>query len=130
MMSRAMLRFVGYACVGAAGTTVQYLVLVALVSMHALEAVAASCVGAVAGAIVNYCLNYRFTFRATHAHRKAAPRFFLVAGAGLGLNGALMSVLTHWARLPWWLAQCATTACVLVLTYTASSIWTFRPRQT
>ena len=129
-MRHAMLRFAGYACVGAMGTVVQYLVLAALVSTHVLGAVAASCLGAVAGAVVNYCLNYRFTFRSSSPHRKTAPRFFTVAAAGLGLNGVLMFVLTHWAHLPWLPAQCITTACVLVLTYTASSVWTFRARQT
>ena len=125
-----MLRFAAYVCVGATGTLVQYLMLAALVSMHMLGAVAASCVGAVAGALVNYYLNYRFTFRSTRPHRKTAPRFFFVAAAGLALNGALMFVLTHWTRLPWLLAQCATTGCVLMLTYTSSSIWTFRAHQT
>lgn len=130
MTRRAMLRFACYACVGATGTVLQYVILVALVSTHALGAVAASCVGAVAGAIVNYCLNYRFTFRCTHPHRKVAPRFFGVAAAGLGLNGVLMFLLTHRACVSWLLAQCATTVGVLVLTYTASSVWTFSARQT
>jgi putative flippase GtrA len=129
-MRQSLLRFAGYACVGAMGTIVQYLVLASLVSTHLLGAVAASCIGAVAGAIVNYLLNYRFTFRSTTPHRKTAPRFFTVAAAGLCLNGLLMFILTHWAGLPWLLAQCMTTAGVLVLTYTASSVWTFRARQT
>ncbi|MFC5429288.1 GtrA family protein [Paraburkholderia denitrificans] len=124
-----MLRFAGYACVGAMGTIAQYLVLAALVSTHVLGAVAASCIGAVVGAIVNYYLNYRFTFRSTSPHRKTAPRFFTVAAASIGLNGALMFALTHWAHLSWLLAQCVTTACVMVLTYTASSVWTFRAQQ-
>ncbi|HTH58620.1 MAG TPA: GtrA family protein [Paraburkholderia sp.] len=128
-MLPAMLRFAGYACVGAMGTAVQYLVLASLVSLQVVDAVAASCVGALAGALVNYWLNYRFTFRSTRSHRETAPRFFAVATAGLGLNGALMFVLTHWVHLPWLPAQLATTACVLVLTYTASYVWTFRAGQ-
>jgi len=125
-----MLRLAGYACVGATGTAIQYLVLGTLVRTHVLGVVAASCVGALCGAIVNYGLNYRFTFRNAPPHRTAAPRFVLVAAAALGLNGALMFVLTHWTPLPWLPAQCITTACVLLLTYTASSVWTFRARRT
>lgn len=129
-MRHRLLRFAGYACVGAMGTLVQYAVLASLVSTHLSGAVVASCIGALAGAIVNYSLNYRFTFRSTSPHRKTAPRFFAVAAAGLCMNGLLMFVLTHWARVPWLVAQCMTTAAVLVLTYTASSVWTFRARQT
>ncbi|MEX3933649.1 GtrA family protein [Paraburkholderia phymatum] len=125
-----MLRFAGYACVGAIGTLVQYLVLVTLVSVHMLGLVAASCVGAVAGALVNYYFNYRFTFRSTQPHRKTASRFFTAAAASLGLNGALMFALAHWTHMAWLPAQCITTGCVLVLTYTSNAIWTFRIRQT
>lgn len=120
------MRFVGYACVGATGTAMQYAVLATLVSLHALGAVAASCIGAIAGAIVNYGLNYRFTFRATGAHHRTAPRFFAVAVAGIVINSALMFAFTRWLRLSWLPAQCITTGCVLLLTYTASSLWTFR----
>lgn len=121
-----MLRFVGYACVGAVGTAAQYLVLAVLVSTQLLGSVAASCIGALAGALVNYFLNYHVTFRSTGSHRKTAPRFFAVAALALGVNGMSMFALTHWAGLPWLPAQLLTTLVVLVLTYVASSVWTFR----
>lgn len=129
MRSGQSARFVAYACVGAMGTVVQFALLAALVSSHALGAVAASCIGAVAGALVNYLLNYRFTFRSDKAHRAAAPRFFLVAAAGVALTSVLMTVFTHALRLPWLVAQCFTTACVLALTYTINSAWAFRSTQ-
>jgi putative flippase GtrA len=122
-------RFVGYACVGVAGTAVQYAVLSALVLVHACTAVVASALGAVAGAVVNYVLNYRLTFRATRSHREAAPRFFAVAAVGVVLNSALMYLLIHRFAIAWLLAQCITTACVLILTYSANSLWTFQTRR-
>lgn len=130
-MNRSGLRkFVGYAGVGATGTAVQYAVVAVVLAAHATGAVTASCLGAVAGAIVNYGLNYRFTFRATGPHRRSAPRFAVVACAGIALNGVLMATLTRLAKLPWLPAQIVTTGCVLLLTYTASSLWTFRTRRT
>jgi len=119
-------RFVAYACVGAAGTAVQYVVLAVLVSTGTLGAVAASCVGAAAGAVVNYLLNHRFTFRSDNAHRVAAPRFFVVAAAGVACTSLLMTVFTHAWLMPWLVAQCVTTACLLALTYTINSAWAFR----
>lgn len=126
MRGGRLTRFVAYACVGAAGTAVQYVVLAALVSTHALDAVAASAIGAAAGAVVNYWLNHRFTFRSDNAHRVAAPRFFVVAAAGIALTGVLMAIFTHGFRMPWLAAQCVTTACLLALTYTINSAWAFR----
>jgi putative flippase GtrA len=126
MTRAAILKFVGYACVGAAGTAVQYVVLAVLVSVHAWGAVMASCLGAIAGAMVNYSLNYRFTFRATGMHRRSAPRFAVVAGVSILLNSTLMTVFTHRLDFAWLPAQLVTTGCVLVLTYVASSRWTFR----
>ena len=118
--------FCTYACVGAAGTGVQYFVLAVLVSTDLLGPAAASGLGAVGGALVNYLLNYRFTFRSTEAHRTAAPRFLVVAAAGVGLNSALMVLLADQHRMPWMAAQLITTACVLALTYSANSVWSFR----
>lgn len=128
MKPAALLRFAGYACVGATGTAAQYAVLTALVFLDLSGAVVASCLGAIVGAFVNYILNYRFTFKASGGHRRSAPRFAVVAAAGVVLNGALMNVLTGHLNVSWLPAQIATTACVLLLTYTASSLWTFRAR--
>ena len=44
-----------------------------------MGAVAASTLGAIAGALVNYSLNHRFTFASDKAHRQALPRFAVVA---------------------------------------------------
>jgi putative flippase GtrA len=121
-------RFCTYACVGAAGTGVQYLLLAALVSTHSLGPAVASGLGAVAGALVNYLLNCRFTFRSTGEHRTTAPRFLIVAAAGVGFNSALMDLLADRLRVPWMAAQLITTACVLALTYSANSVWSFRSR--
>jgi putative flippase GtrA len=121
-----LLRFIGYAFVGAGGTAVQYAVLASLVFVKLSGAVTASCIGAIAGAVVNYLLNYRFTFKASGSHRRAAPRFAIVAGAAIALNGALMAALTHHLSVAWLPAQAATTLCVLLFTYAASACWTFR----
>lgn len=117
-------RFVFYACMGAVGTVGQYLVLVALVSSRVSGPVLASSIGMFIGACINYALNYRFTFRSTTGHHRAAPRFFLIAGVGLGLNAAGMAVLTP--HLPYLIAQVLATGMVLLLTYTANSVWAFK----
>ena len=119
-------RFLRYAFVGAIGTSAQYAVLAALVLTRTCSALKASCLGALAGALVNYALNYTMTFRSTGPHRRSAPRFLVVAVMAIVLNSVSMSVLMQTFHLPWLAAQGMTTVCLLLLTYSASSLWTFR----
>ena len=55
-----------------------------------------------------------------------APRFFAVAAAGLAVNSVCMFALVNYLHLPYLLAQCAATVCVLATTYVANSIWAFK----
>jgi putative flippase GtrA len=120
-----MLRqFLVFASVGAVGTGVQYVMLIALVAIGA-NPVAGSTVGFLAGAVVNYMLNYRLTFRSTMSHRRATPRFATIAASALLLNTALMSAAIYWLRLPYLPAQIIATAVVLIWNYVFSRLWTF-----
>lgn len=127
-MSRSanLFRIVRYGAVGAIGTLAHYAILVGLVSMHLATPVAASMVGAVAGALVNYILNAKYTFQHTR-HAQALPKFALIAIAGAVMNGALMKIMIDKLGLHYLVAQVLATVIVLGVTYTANSLWTFRP---
>ncbi|KQQ46359.1 hypothetical protein ASF61_18350 [Duganella sp. Leaf126] len=124
---RGLWRFVRYALVGAVGTLAHYAVLFITVSLHWLAPVAASVTGAVVGAIVNYFLNARYTFKRASSGQSML-RFAATAAFGAVLNGVLMQLLTTVAGLHYLLAQLAATAVVLLLTYTINLLWTFRQR--
>jgi len=117
-------RFVFYAFMGAMGTAAQYLILVALVSLHVCGPVVASSLGMIAGACVNYALNYRFTFRSNAGHKHAMPRFMAIATFGFAINLFIMSVLT--GRFQYLAAQLVSTFAVLLFTYSANSSWSFK----
>ena len=117
-------QFVHYAFVGAAGTLVQYALLIALVELAHWGSVAASTFGAVCGAIVNYALNHRFTFRSGRPHAHAAPRFLAVSALGLALNAIIVAAGTV-AGLPYLLAQVIATGAVLLTAFTVNRRWTF-----
>lgn len=119
-------RFFLYLVVGATGTGVQYAILFALVASNTTGPVAASSAGALAGAVVNYCLNYRFTFVSNQRHTVAAPRFICVAAVGLGVNWLVMTALIHAMHVNYIFAQITATAVVLVLTFSVNSMWSFR----
>lgn len=118
-------RFCVYAAVGGLGTAAHYAVLLLLVGAGWLAPAPASVCGALVGAVINFALNARLTFRAALEGR-AARRFFVTAGAGALINGLAMSVLVDHAGLDFRLAQVIVTLGLLVLTFFVNSVWTFR----
>ena len=118
-------QFVRYAAAGAAGTVVQYLLLMALIEAGGVRPVLASTWGAVAGAFLNYLLNYRYTFRSSRPHAVAFVKYFTVTAAGIVLNAIVLAAamsLLGFAYLP---AQVLATAVVLLAAFTTNRAWTF-----
>jgi putative flippase GtrA len=116
-------QFAQYAGVGAIGTSGHYAVYIALVQAG-LHIVAASVAGFVVGALINYWLNYHYTFNSVQPHRQAMTKFFTIALAGLALNTLIVFVLD---RMQWHylLAQAAATMIVLIWNFAANRRWTF-----
>lgn len=110
---------------GAFGTAAHYAVLIVGVVGMGGNAVAVSMLGACVGAVVNYGLNYRFTFCSRIRHRTSAPKFFLIAGLGVLLNGAVMQLLVSVMDINYLVAQIVATGVLLITTYMANSLWTF-----
>jgi putative flippase GtrA len=68
-------------------TIVDYSVMVGIVEFAKLSPVAATPIAAFAGAVTNFTVNRRFTYRAVHNPlRSQLLRFVLVSGCSLGLN--------------------------------------------
>jgi putative flippase GtrA len=119
-------QFLAFAAVGACGTVTHYATLIAGVSLG-IDPVAASALGWTLGAVVNYSLNYRFTFRSGLSHREAAPRFAVVAAIGLLLNTLLMATFIRMG-LHYLIAQVIATGVVLCCNFLLSRVWAFRER--
>jgi len=119
-------QFVSFTAVGAVGTAAHYSALIALVQFMHVSPVPSSGVGFVIGALVNYALNYRLTFRSKKLHRESMPKFFLVAIVGLVLNTAVMVLLAEILKLHYLVSQVLATGGVLVWNFTANRYWTFK----
>lgn len=123
-MTGHLARFVRFAAVGGIATAIQYALLVLLVSGWGMAPTPASSIGFALSAIVNYILNYRYTFRSNRAHGPAAAKFGALAGAGLLINAAIMHRVVA-AGVPYLLAQVCATAVVLFWNFIGNSLWTF-----
>lgn len=118
-------RFVRYAGVGAIGTVGHYATLFFLVDFVGLGAVAASSTGFLVGGMINYLLNYKFTFQSQESHTTTAPRFFAIALGGFFLNGGAMFLFVNQIGLYYLLAQLVATGIILIWTFLANHYWTF-----
>jgi len=81
--------------------------------------------GFVAGGIVSYLLNRRFTFRSDRAHGAAVPRFIFITAIAFGLTGVLMWILSEHFGIYYMFAQLITTGIVLIWTFLGNRFWTF-----
>jgi putative flippase GtrA len=124
-MASLKVQFLVFAAVGAVGTLAHYTVLVALVHFAGTDAAHASAAGFVAGAAVNYALNYSVTFRSRAPHLRAIPRFMLIAVVGLCLNTAIVALGVGALDLHYLLAQMVATGLVLIWNFVANRAITF-----
>ena len=78
------------------------------------------------GGVLSYRLNRRHTFGSERPHEEAAWRFALVAGVAFVLTYALMRVMVEGWSIPYLPAQVATSGLVMIWTFAANKLWTFR----
>lgn len=120
-----IVQFASFASAGALGTVAHYLVLLGLVSIFSSRPVAASILGSLAGAIVNYLLSHHWIFRSERKHSETLSKFVAVGGLGLALNAAIMYLLVTIADMHYLLAQVAATGIVLFWNFLGNRFWTF-----
>ncbi|MEZ5594753.1 MAG: GtrA family protein [Gammaproteobacteria bacterium] len=111
---------------GALATLLQYSLLISMVQLLNTDPVLASVLAYSLSAVVNYHLNYRYTFRSRQAHRTAFSRFMIVAGIGLCLNAAVMHLGIRVLGWHYLLTQVLSTGLVLLWNFTANALWSFR----
>lgn len=118
-------QFLRFAAMGVLGTAVHYAILIFLVSGFNQSAGISAMIGATAGALTNYFLNYHFTFASDRRHREALPRFMAMAAVGVGMNGLIVEALTRY-EVNYLVAQVVATLVILGINFTVSRLWIFR----
>ena len=125
MASTLASRFAAFTGVGAIGTTVHYLTLILLVEAGGANSALAAAAGAGLGAIVNYGLNYRYTFRSDAHHLESLPKFAATAIGGMLLSASIVHLSVSWGA-PYVAGQMVATGVVLLAGFASNQFWVFR----
>jgi len=126
-LTQQFARFLG---VGAVGTAAHYAVLIALVQAGGVRPAVATAQGFAVGAIVNYALNCKYTFRYSGRHLNAAYKFAVVAFMGCLVNTWIVSLGVDAYKVHYLLSQVVATGVVVLLTFIANRRWTFHEART
>lgn len=118
-------KFSRFLLVGGVCTALQYALLILLVEAFRMPPTPASTIGYVASSLLNYLLNYSFTFKSRAEHRRSLPRFMVIALCGVALNAAVTFAGTSVFGLHYLLAQIIATCVTLVWNFVANLRWTF-----
>jgi putative flippase GtrA len=118
-------QFLRFAGVGVIGTGAHYLALVSLVQFAGVNPIVSSMVGFALGGLVNYFLNYHFTFQSNQPHQSAMAKFFTVALLGLALNSLIVTLGIKKLAIHYLWAQLIATGVVLIWNFGSNRLWTF-----
>lgn len=101
---------------GGIATVVHWTILWGLINLQ-VEAVLASSIGAFAGAIVNYVLQYFFTFKTERKHKQALLTYIPAVVFSWSLNLALFYILYGGLFPEPMMAQVVTTVLVAIVNF-------------
>lgn len=119
-----------YGVVGIVGTPAHYLTLILLVEAGGISPVYATIAGSAVGALVNYLLNRRYTFKSAKTHADAGPKFLAVAVATGILNAVLVYLGVDLLGMHYLIVQIVATLIVFLSNFALNNIWTFREGNT
>lgn len=116
-----------YIIVGGLGTVCHYVIMVVAAELLLFPLWLSTTIGFTAGAIVNYILNYAFTFKSQKKHIETAPKFFIIGFLGMLLNvlGLLFLIKLSFFEKYYMVAQLIATIVVTFSTFTLNKYWTF-----
>ncbi len=113
-----VLSYFKYGIAGSIAVGVNYIVLSLLVELFGVNPTLSSGIGFLTGVLVNYNLQYYFTFRSKHRHRHIFPKYLLVVILSLSLNVAIFWVLTVPLGIWYIYSQAIALICVSFVTFT------------
>lgn len=121
------IQFVRYCAAGSLAAATHFVLLAVLVEAYAVPPTLASAFGFGVAVLVNYVLQYYWTFSASGAHGRALAKFTAVACLGLGLNTCIFWASYRVLGMPYMLAQMAATGLVVLVNFSMNRRFVFAP---
>lgn len=118
-------QFARYIVAGGSALGLHFLLMTLLIETGMSGEVAASATGFVAGCLLNYTLQYHYTFASDASHGRAAWRYTLVTLSMLILNLLIFKSLLMLTSAGWVLAQLIASAAVFVGNFLINRRYTF-----
>lgn len=128
-LPRLVRKFARFLLTGSVCTGIQYVLLIVLTGAFGVPPTAASTVGYLASALVNYRLSHSFTYRSSARHQRSLPRFAVATACGLAINAAVMFLGTTRTSLHYLLVQVLATGAALLWNFFINLHWTFGQEQ-
>ena len=138
------LTFIRYGNSGGLATAVHFSVLIALLEYQLTTPLHASMIGAGCGFLVNYHIQFHWTFKVNGSHKRYFIRYLLVSATMFGLNAfifwlvtgpelfALLKTIPYPKGIPqpenirYWYAQVIATGVVFFCNFLVNRFYTFR----
>ena len=114
-----------YLVSGGTGAFIHFSILTALVALFGVDPVVSTTIGFIIGSMVNYTLQYHWTFSADGPHHVMLTRYAMVTTATMILNGQLFWLLTSKLGMHYLLAQLIVTGIIVVVNFLINKHYTF-----
>lgn len=118
--------FIKFFLSGGLATLFQYVLLEIGITYFLVSASIASGVGYLGGSILNYLLNYFFTFQSKKSHVKTTLKFYVMVVFGWFSNILLMWIMVDNQGFNVWISQFFTTIIVFMWNFFISKLWVFK----
>jgi len=114
-----------YLVSGGTGAVIHFSILAALVAWFGTNPVIATTIGFIVGSLVNYTLQYHWTFSADGPHHVMLTRYAVVTTVTMLLNGQLFWLLNSHYGMHYLLAQFIVTGIIVVVNFLINKHYTF-----
>jgi len=114
-----------YVVSGGTAAVVHFLVLTALVELFGVNPTLATSIGFVLASIVNYTLQYHWTFDADGPHHVMFTRYASVTAVTLSINAGLFWTFTNIFDIHYLIAQVISTGLMVIVNYLINKHFTF-----
>lgn len=114
-----------YLISGGTAAIIHYAILIGLVEIYRVNPFLATFIGLTVATVVNYPLQYYWTFTALTPHSVAFPKYVLVTSIAYGVNLLTFWILEEAIGINYIIAQMIATGVALVINFVVNSRYTF-----